>query len=199
VTAGLTCDDVRNRELIERYAAGTLGEAEADALEAHAFGCEACWAEMQRAVELHAALMKEASGAIGVRRPNRVREWRRLVGLAAAAILVLSVAVGWYATHRPDGGEDIVIRGSGGELTITAEWQRNSSLRLTWPTVAQASRYRVEVLSSNAEAVIDHTTTPEFVVPANRVADLRDPVVTVEAEDNAGMVIARGRLTPPDR
>jgi hypothetical protein len=196
VTERLTCDDVRDRELIERYAAGTLGEPEAEALEAHAFGCEACWAEMQCAVELHAALTNEGRPGIRLDQSDRARLWRWPIGLAAAAVLVLAIGVTWYAKHRP-GGNETVLRGPAGDLAIAAEWQPDGSLHVWWSPVPTAFRYRVEIAGAPGDvgdSLVQHSNGPEAIVAAQNISRLHTAAITVEAEGATGEVISRGTL-----
>ena len=85
----LTCEQVHERELVERYAPGKLTEPEAEALEAHVLECEACWRDLQEAIEFSAALggtptavhVKATPVSIPTPRPSH----RLLLGSLAAA------------------------------------------------------------------------------------------------------------------
>jgi tetratricopeptide (TPR) repeat protein len=71
-----TCNRLREREMIERYMAHRLSEAEATELETHYLTCARCQADLRLAAAIRAAPLQP------VRRPVRV--WSAL-GLAAAA------------------------------------------------------------------------------------------------------------------
>lgn len=85
----MDCQDVLNSEIAERYVAGELSEAEQSDFEAHFFGCEACFEELQLLQAAQAALRRKPSMA--VRRAPSLR-W-----LAAAAGLLIVLGAGWWA------------------------------------------------------------------------------------------------------
>ena len=76
MTQPLTCREVAERGLVERYVAGRLSEAEGlSEFEAHLVGCQRCQEDVRLAMTLRAEL--------AARRPRRT--WLLALGLAAAA------------------------------------------------------------------------------------------------------------------
>ena len=58
----LTCDAVAARWMIERYLAGKLSEAEAEAFEAHYLTCSRCQRELRVAVAVRDGLRRVPPG-----------------------------------------------------------------------------------------------------------------------------------------
>jgi CHAT domain-containing protein len=93
----LDCNSVEEQDLVSQYVGRKLSPEEAEAFEEHYFGCDRCWAEVQRATELRAALQKSASDAKEMAPepvpPRVIRGPWRNWGLLAAAAAVAFVAV----------------------------------------------------------------------------------------------------------
>ena len=96
----LTCERVDDEHLDARYAAGTLDEAEADAFEAHYFGCARCWYRVQRAVELRDGL----AAVEPVPRSARPSVTRRWWPLGAAAAIAAGVLLSRHAARSSQAG-----------------------------------------------------------------------------------------------
>ena len=58
----LTCDAVTAQGMIERYLAGKLSEAEAEAFEAHYLTCSHCQRELRLAVAIRGGLERAPPG-----------------------------------------------------------------------------------------------------------------------------------------
>jgi anti-sigma factor RsiW len=58
----LTCDAVAAQGMIERYLAGKLSEAEAEAFEAHYLNCSPCQRELRLAVAIRDGLRRAPPG-----------------------------------------------------------------------------------------------------------------------------------------
>jgi tetratricopeptide (TPR) repeat protein len=87
VTGGLTCADVAERNLIERYVAGSAMPVEVEAFEAHYLTCPVCQANLRLAAAVRATLPDLPTDA-GARR------WTNIGWVAVAAIAaVLAIAV----------------------------------------------------------------------------------------------------------
>ena len=85
MTTGLTCSEVEDQALVERYAAGTLAPDQAEAFEAHYLTCERC----QNGLRL-AAAVRDTMSEVGVGQPSRRRLMASVgIGLGAAAVLAL--------------------------------------------------------------------------------------------------------------
>jgi len=192
----LTCTQVRERELIERYAAGTLPDADAEALEAHAFECAQCWAEMQQAIELHAALVTAPAVAAVPHRAAFARRW--FPALAAAAVLVAAVGGLWYVTYTPRDDQPI-LRGPGDEIAVSPAWQKDGGLRIEWSEVPGAFVYRVHVAAGDGRELAREATRPELLLTAGDLAGFDSVTLRVEAENAAGEVIGRSGLSDVSR
>src|SRR5207244_3597262 len=87
------CGLERREELVDGYATGRLGEDDAARFEEHFFGCDACWAELERARAIRSAFARipVSTARAETRRPRLL--WPRLAlaaaGLAAIAVLPL--------------------------------------------------------------------------------------------------------------
>jgi hypothetical protein len=145
----LTCAEVDDRDLESGYLAGRLTAEEAEAYEAHYFGCERCWRTLETALAVRSAR--------GARRaPFGV--W----ALAAAAIAVLAVGAGWWATRSPAPPVD-ALRG-GGEAPAVRMHETPAGLAVAWAPHARADRYRVRVFSADGGLLLERLTEDTAVV-----------------------------------
>src|SRR5262245_35228068 len=117
---GTDCARAEQGDVLVRYIGGRLGEAEAQAFEAHYFGCEGCWAEVHAAAEIRDAKGLDVFAAAPSARLRTGRDlWTLLAAAAAVAVMVLGLqqlAVRTEATSQPGS----VFRSSREEpLTLT--------------------------------------------------------------------------------
>jgi hypothetical protein len=190
----LNCEAVRAADMIDRYAAGTLPEAEAEAFEAHYLGCSDCWGELQAALELRRTLSPSAPGeTFSATKKRGQAVW---IGIAAAVLLAVSVSVWRAAQESP--ADDVVTRGPTNELTVTATWRDDGSLSITWTPAPSATLYHVRVrggsgvsLNRQTASLALQVTSPEL----GEAATLQDLTIIVEAESAAGEVVGRSRAT----
>jgi hypothetical protein len=150
--------------VVADYLAGRLSAAKTQAFEAHSFGCDRCFGELQRAVELRAAghdrLSTETHDRQPVARSRRVM-WPSL-GLAATVALAVGV---WFA--RPlvdetpmepvyrDVGDD-----TGGEQGLRLAVDPNDDgVSLSWVPVQGADRYEVRVFTEGGDPVFEQQTS----------------------------------------
>ncbi len=194
----LTCEQVRDRELIQGYAAGRLAESDAEGLEAHAMECAECWAEIQQAVELRAALV-EARVVPATQAPAATTRGRWPLALAAAAAVILAIGgtAVWYLSGAR-GEVAPILRGPSDELGVVMSWQSNGALRISWTPVLDAATYRIKV-SSPAGAVVERQVGTPTITLAPLEAPARPATVTVEAENSAGEVVSRATVAVPQR
>lgn len=101
VSRTLDCNAVEEQDLVSRYVGRKLSPEEAEAFEEHYFGCDRCWAEVQAATEVRAALAEEHAGER--RKPEQAQPgaviqgpWSRtalrlvaVIAIAAAAAVVI--------------------------------------------------------------------------------------------------------------
>jgi hypothetical protein len=116
----LDCSKVEEQELEARYIQGALSDEEAEAVEAHYFGCDRCWNSLQQSLELHAALAGDAGSASVPGAP----------GGAPAPPNTLSLARG--GASRPAAGVSGV--GAPGRVPGRPLWASR-----WWPAVAAAA------------------------------------------------------------
>jgi len=131
----LTCAEVEAQDLEARYLAGRLSPGEAEAYEAHYFGCERCWTALRLATEARAAFAVPRVARRGFR-------WARWALPAAAALAAVGV---WQLVVR-DQSPTAAFRGDTYSLTVTAV-ARADSVRATWPRLAGADVYRVRAFT----------------------------------------------------
>jgi len=148
-----------------RYLAGRLTEAEAEAFEAHYFGCGRCWGEVRTAQEVRAALRpgKEARSAFR-------RTW---MPLAAAAALVAALGT-WMLVRTPTGETERVFRaGRGAELELTLSLEP-AGVRVSWPAAAGVSAYRVRVVTAEGTLVTEREVSgPPVLLEKERLPATR--------------------------
>ena len=90
----MTCADVRDRDLLDRYVQGTLPDDERDALEIHVLGCAECAGELETALDLRQALLQEP------RTSRPVIPWW---AAAAAAVVLVAALATWWSLRRDAG------------------------------------------------------------------------------------------------
>jgi len=93
----LNCDAIVDGGLIERYVAGTLSEAEVEALESHYLTCTRCQNELRLAAAIRGVLpaVRQAPVAAGVRPTAVTTRWfGRRAQVAAIAAAVAAVLAG---------------------------------------------------------------------------------------------------------
>jgi tetratricopeptide (TPR) repeat protein len=116
----VNCQRVEQEEMIERYLAGKLEQAEAEAFEQHYLGCQSCFEELQFR---HAAAIELRRRSVAHSQPTASssanhRRW----ALAAAAILLLTLTSVTIVNRRlapqvdrgalvpPENSEQIIAR-----------------------------------------------------------------------------------------
>jgi hypothetical protein len=180
------------------YLAGRLPEDDAEAFEAHYLQCDKCWEDVQRGIELRAALGKPPV-APAARATRFAWDWRPLAVAAAIAFVGLGV---WRLTRRTaDETSRPVLRGVNAErLDLKVETEPQGSFNLTWPPHPDAATYKIEVLASDGVSVwkteIKETrlSIGAAVLPAPRTGI--SLLIRVEALDPMRQVVATSELTP---
>ncbi len=222
--SSITCAQVERDELERRYVASLLTDDEADAFEAHYFACERCWAALQRAVELRAALdaeqvgrlafVADSSGPAPLTRdavvtsaaaPGRrrvARWWPVALGAAAALVIVASwptIANHVATTGAPNIAPDNdAMRGESAALPLGAA-AVDGDLTVSWPRVSGADSYRVRLFGADGalllERVIDDTTFAVAVKSLDTAAGHPPFFWDVQARDRLHRVMSRSALT----
>lgn len=178
----MTCPYGDESFVVADYLAGRMSRPDTRAFEAHSFGCDRCFHELQRALELRAAdaPMKAAPAAPAV--PPVWGRWRAL-GLAAAVFLAVGVWLAQPLTEQPPAVPEPVYRDAveagEGRLAIRLEASRDGeTVTLSWPPVQGAERYTVRVWTEAGEPIVEQQTSElSLVLPA---ASSRGPAVRDE-------------------
>ncbi len=170
----LTCAQVDAGEFEARYLAGRLPPADAEAYEAHYFGCDRHWNALRRATEARAAFATP-----------RARRARWALPLAA----VLTAVAVWRLVDAFPAAEPVALRGAADSLTV-AVTAGPDSLRASWPRRADADAYRVRGFAADG-ALLWALETPDTSVAAARGGAAR---LDVAAFDRARSVIAQSPL-----
>jgi hypothetical protein len=151
--------------IVADYLARRLSRAKSEAFEAHSFGCERCFAELQRATELRAAGHDRSSSEAHGRQPysrSRRAIWQTL---GVAATIVLAVGV-WFALPQVDDTptpSEPVYRDAddfpGGRTGLSLEVGRiEDGFSLSWAPVAGVDEYEVRVFTENGDPVFEQRT-----------------------------------------
>ncbi len=151
--------------VVADYLAGRLSPANTEAFEAHSFGCERCFAELQRAAELRAANQDQFASDVHMYRPVARSRWVSWPSLAVAATIVLAVGL-WYATPIIDDAgvpvepvyrDDEDSTTSGQKLRIVME-RNDNIVSLSWNDVQGADQYRLRVFTESGDPVFEQQT-----------------------------------------
>lgn len=120
----------------------------------HTMACSACQREFELLRSIDAAERRDAGA-------SRSSGWRKPLGLALAASLLLAIGLGpgrgWLARGEPD-----VMRGDAASLVAASPadgaFVSADSLRFAWHPVAGAGRYVVELLTPDGTVRLSETT-----------------------------------------
>lgn len=194
----LDCAAVREGDYIDRYVAGRLPDPEAEAFEAHYFGCETCWQDLQSALQARAALVSQAT--IRGRPPSGGRAWRwigwttGIAAAAAAAFLIFNIG----SNGGPGGPED-VFRGSRTAIQVQTS-AADGAIVATWAAVPDADIYVARVYSEDGGLLYERETAAARaeVTRADlaRADDLAVVYWRVVALDSLRQPVARSPLVP---
>jgi hypothetical protein len=192
----LTCEQVRDRELTEQYAAGKLGEADAESLEAHALACDACWQQLETAVAIRAAMLPallEIPGQSVGKRRGRVRGWQMFVPVTLAAVALLGFGVAIVLQHRTTAPVP-VTRGAVDQIRLTSSRELDGGLRVTWPPVSSVSDYVISVKVDGATILTRETDELQLVIPRERFTSGSRLVIEIAGHATDGATVAEGSL-----
>lgn len=96
----MNCKEVQNGEVVERYLANQLPDAEKEAFEQHYFACDRCFAELEAARSVQQALESRAPAIRDAQQAGRSRSTYSWVALlAVAASLIIAIGIVWRTTQ----------------------------------------------------------------------------------------------------
>ncbi len=173
-----------------RYVAGSMPAAEADSFEAHYFDCDDCFGTVEQALELRASFAQMTER----RQPSRWRTW----GSLAAAASIGLVAIGLWFSTGPGPDPAPTLRGEGPALALTVE-AAPEDLTVSWPAVAGAETYAVELFTADGVRLHDRETAETSLKlslePDQAAADLLIRVRALdslrEIQADSGLIEAR--------
>lgn len=175
----LTCAQVEAGDFEARYLANRLDRAEAEAYEAHYFGCDRCWTSLRRATEVRAAFASSATARRGL-------GWMRWALPAAAVLAAIGV---WQLADRSPVIPPVAMRGGADSLTVTVVTSPDS-LRAVWPRQADADAYRVRGFRPDG-ALLWNVEVQDTTIATRRSGAV---LIDVAALDRTRAVIAQSAL-----
>jgi hypothetical protein len=156
-TNEITCAAVDERDLDTGYLAGRLSEEQAEAFEAHFFGCERCWTLVQQGLGVRSAFQPDSSPgrfspSVTGRRARTPRRWWGLAAAAGIAAVALGV---WRMSDLsgPSRPED-VFRGEDRAFSVSP-LASDAALGVSWPRVATADVYRVRLYAADGMLALE--------------------------------------------
>ncbi|MEA2725244.1 MAG: hypothetical protein QOH59_3015 [Gemmatimonadales bacterium] len=198
-TAEITCELVDERDLDTRYLTDRLNPEEAEEFEVHFFGCERCWALVQRGLEVRAALDPDAGvsrlrrGASGPRGTRR--GWWGLA--AAAAVAVVMLGTWWTGQRSALGPPEDVLRG--GEVPFLVRSSgTEAALKADWPRQVNADLYRVRLYAADGTLAVQRELGDTSIVLQRDSIPLPRQAPAfweVQALDHLRQPVARSDLT----
>ena len=177
------CRQAADDEALREYVAGHLSEAAAEEFEQHLFECDRCAEEVERAIEIRAALKKRRVAGSG---------WR--VGLAIAATLA-AVAFGlWQIELRQQPFAPPPLRSANTREISATGRLAGTTFTASWNAVRDARSYRVQIFNAIGEPVT-WTETSATKFSASIGAKNSEPRYwKVQALDDDHIVIASSQL-----
>jgi hypothetical protein len=190
---GLDCARPEQQDFVARYVGGRLGEAEAEAFEAHYFGA---------AAEIRDAKGVDVFALAPTARPRAGRDvWTLLAAAAAVAAMVLGLQQLTVRTEMLPAGS--VMRSSHEEpLALTVNTDDARRIRLQWTPHPDAQVYVVEIFEPDGTTLWENVTTETAAtIDTGTLRPSRQGIslsVTVEALDTTRQPVARSqRMTLP--
>ncbi|HEY8134291.1 MAG TPA: zf-HC2 domain-containing protein [Thermoanaerobaculia bacterium] len=179
------CRQANDDDVLRQYVAGLLPEAAAEEFEEHMFACDACAEEVQRAIELRAALP-----------PAIRRSQRRPYSLLAAAAAAAVVAVGlWQVRLRQEPIAPPPLRSATAHEIKASGHLVGTTFTASWNAVSDARSYRVQVFDSVGQPVTwTETASTRFSAPIGSASRGEPRYWKVQALDDDHVVIASSEL-----
>jgi len=212
----LTCSEIGDEAIIERYVAGTLSSELIDRFEIHLLDCDTCQMEVRLAWAVREALgPAHAPGVsdrdarvIPMRHRRRFTRVAAAAGVAAAAAAVLLFAVPSLRMGDPSTADDS-HRAPSSEtrstlIPVAPVGAVNEVEQIRWTSALLADRYRLTLLDQDGSITWEHETADTFVaLPTGvRLEDGADYYWTVEARVGFDRWVASEmavfRVTPHD-
>jgi hypothetical protein len=198
-----TCPYGPESDIDARYLAGSLSAEESEAFEEHYFGCDRCFAAVQRGTEIRAALSAppiEATagaqpGVIPIARTRRrFSSWQPV--LAAAGLIIAAVGVRQVAARRTvtEGSSPPptieVPRGAGNAFNLTSH-ATSTVLAAAWSRPSTARSYRVRLLAVDGSLLFEREIADTSIMLSRDLVRGNDRVYwEVQALDALRSIVA---------
>ena len=172
------CPYGADSDIDARYLAGALSAEETEAFEEHYFGCDRCFAAVQRGAEIRAAMSSRVTVPSTEAKPRviPIRSGRRRLSpwhpaLVAAALVI--VALGIRRTVREPVSERSVAppsvdaaRGTAQPLTLRSH-ATSTVLVAAWSALPTARSYRVRLVATDGSLLFERET-PDTSIMVSR-------------------------------
>ena len=177
----LTCPYGPDSDIDARYLAGTLSPEETEAFEEHYFGCDRCFAAVQRGNEIRAAMSTRADTGVTpiASRRRRFSSWQP--ALLAAGLVIVAVGIRQVSGRNSATGtvEDRssvdASRGAPRQLTLKSH-ATSTALAAAWSPLSTARSYRVRLLATDGSLLFEHETTDTAVMHSRDIVRDDAPV-----------------------
>jgi hypothetical protein len=171
----LTCEEIAERTLVERYVAGKLSTELTDRFEIHLIGCDRCQSEVRLAWAVRQGLDAIERSEPGLSNPDviplRPRRLPRVaagIGLVAAAAAILLVAVPSLRIGDPTSVVEQhrapVSETPGIPVPIAPVGLVAGVDQIVWTGVTIADRYRLTLLDQDGTITWEYETSDTFAV-----------------------------------
>lgn len=165
-----TTTECPRSEVLDAWVARTLSDEESETLERHYFSCDTCWREIERLVEVKAALIEDGEST-----PAELMH-RRFPWASVAAALVFLVALGIWQSWRPGLAPERTLRGEGDMLEPSVSADRDG-VTVSWRSLRGATTYRVEAFDPEGR-LLYQSETPGSPIHVSR-RELPDDVSVI--------------------
>jgi hypothetical protein len=176
MTDKLTCEEVTEKGLVERYLAGKLSEAETEAFETHYLTCTRCRTELRLGAGIRELLpeLRTATESVDIRGRQKSGPWfRRNARIGAVAGAVAAILIGVILVE-PAGREPLPHR-EGVPETPTApgveapRGEVGTVEEFRWTAVPGADLYRVILYDDTGEVLWQAETPASSLAPPDTV------------------------------
>lgn len=177
----LNCPYGPDSDIDARYLAGTLSPEESEAFEEHYFGCDRCFAAVQRGNEIRAAMSAAADTGVTpiAGRRRRFSSWQP--ALLAAGLVIIAVGIRQVSGRRPatatteDPSPVDASRGAPSQLTLKSH-ATSTALAAAWSPLTTARSYRVRLLATDGSLLFERETTDTVVMLSRDLVRDETPV-----------------------
>lgn len=190
MNGGLTCAQVRDRDVIPAYVAGKLPGEVAEAFEQHYFGCNACAQDVVLAGSIRATATADSAADAAPPGPRATRSRRWVPYVAGLAAMLVLAVVGWRVVGEPRERE--TVRSTSAHPLAVSGVVSGGTIELRWTVSPAAVRYQVDISDEDGTPLVEQDTDePSLTISRVRLPRRSAQVtITVSAIDALGASIA---------